>query len=123
MSALKPCLHEEEHGFATLPMTADWPQGLIPLATFAEDEGPSIIATVAQLTQAGLDHQPGWARISLTLATALDGVGLTARIATALADAGISCNMVAAYHHDHCFVPWERREEALSIIDTLESPR
>ncbi|WP_260482295.1 ACT domain-containing protein [Sphingomicrobium flavum] len=123
MSPLEPCLHEEEHGFATLPMSAACPQGLTPVATFAEDEGPSIIATVAELAQAGLVHQPGWARISLTLATALDGVGLTARIATALADAGISCNMVAAYHHDHCFVPWQRREDALSIIEKLELPR
>jgi hypothetical protein len=27
--------------------------------------------------------------------------------------------MVAAFHHDHVFVPWERRDEALIILDNL----
>jgi uncharacterized protein len=27
--------------------------------------------------------------------------------------------MVAAFHHDHVFVPWARREEALAILEGL----
>jgi len=26
---------------------------------------------------------------------------------------------VAGYHHDHLFVPWERRDEALAIFQRL----
>ena len=51
--------------------------------------------------------------------SSLEAVGLTARIATALAEAGISANMVAAFHHDHVFVPWGQKDEALIILENL----
>jgi hypothetical protein len=57
--------------------------------------------------------------LTLTVHSALDGVGLTAAVASALADEGIPCNMVAAFHHDHVFVPEERAEEALAILRAL----
>ena len=56
------------------------------------------------------------ARITLTGHSALDGVGLTAAVASALADAEIPCNMVAAFHHDHAFVPWEMRARAMDHL-------
>jgi hypothetical protein len=43
--------------------------------------------------------------LTLRVHSALDGVGLTAAVASALAEIGIPCNMVAAFHHDHAFVP------------------
>lgn len=61
----------------------------------------------------------GWARVTLQVHSSLAAVGLTARIATVLAEAGISANMVAAFHHDHVFVPWGRRAEALKILENL----
>jgi hypothetical protein len=61
----------------------------------------------------------GWARITLGVLSSLAAVGLTARVAGALADAGIRANMVAAFHHDHVFVPWGRRAEALTILLAL----
>jgi len=48
-------------------------------------------------------------------------VGLTAAVAGALAEAGIACNVVAGFHHDHLFVPWERREDALAILSDLSA--
>jgi uncharacterized protein len=27
--------------------------------------------------------------------------------------------VVAAYHHDHLFVPWDRREQALTVLRRL----
>jgi hypothetical protein len=51
--------------------------------------------------------------------SALDGVGLTAAVASVLAERGIACNVVAGFHHDHLFVPWERREEALEALASL----
>lgn len=87
--------------------------GDLPADVFAiirEDEGLSAIV-------------PGeggdFARITLMLHSALEGVGLTAAVAGALASAGIACNVVAGFHHDHLFVPWQRREEALAVLQRL----
>ena len=46
----------------------------------------------------------------------LEGVGLTAAVSTTLADANISCNVIAATHHDHIFVPEDRCEEAIARL-------
>jgi hypothetical protein len=58
----------------------------------------------------------GWARITLGVHSSLAAVGFTARVADALAAQRISANMVAAFHHDHVFVPWDRRDEALAAL-------
>jgi uncharacterized protein len=44
-------------------------------------------------------------QITLQVFSALEGVGLTAAVAGVPADHGFACNMVAACHHDHAFVP------------------
>ena len=61
----------------------------------------------------------GWARITLQVHSSLAAVGLTARVAESLAARGISANMVAAFHHDHVFVPWARRTDALNALAEL----
>ena len=64
----------------------------------------------------------GWARITLGIHSSLEAVGLTARVSAALTERGISANIVAALHHDHVFVPWERRDEALAVLRGLSEP-
>ena len=61
----------------------------------------------------------GWARITFGVQSSLVAIGLTARVAAALAARGISANMIAAFHHDHVFVPWDRREEAMTALREL----
>ena len=61
----------------------------------------------------------GWARITLGVQSSLAAVGLTARVATILAERGIAANVIAGYHHDHVFVPWDRRDEALQALRAL----
>lgn len=104
-------------GMAPVLDARRWDFGLIagdtPAGAFAlirEDEG---------LTAIIADADGAFARITLMVHSALDGVGLTAAVATALAAAGIACNVVAGFHHDHLFVPWERREEALALLQRL----
>ena len=116
---LKPMLAEEEHGFITIPFGSGWPQGLVPVATFAETEGASVIALSSILQGIGLEYEEGWAKITIGATSALSAVGLTAKIASALAETGISANIVAAYHHDHVFVPWARRDEAMAVLENL----
>ncbi len=94
---------------------------LVPgaFATVAEAEGVTVIAPVAALAAAGVTVQTHWARISLTLHSALSGVGLTAAFARALADQGISANVMAGYYHDHIFVAWPDRDRAMAALQTL----
>ena len=86
----------------------------VALGTFREAEGVSAIVP-AELAQG----EPAFARIVLTVNSDLEGIGLTAAVATALADAGIACNVVAALHHDHLFVPADRADEALAVLQAL----
>jgi hypothetical protein len=53
--------------------------------------------------------------------SSLEGVGLTAAVASALSQADIACNMVAAYHHDHVFVPSNRADMAMEILTALQA--
>jgi len=43
-------------------------------------------------------------------------VGFLAAITTMLAAKDISVNAVSAYFHDHIFVPYERREDAMECL-------
>lgn len=89
------------------------------IATFREVEGLSLVVPHDAAQAAGLEGDP-YARITLQVHSALDGVGLTAAVATALAGAGIPCNMVAAFHHDHVFVPLADANAALVILYRLQ---
>lgn len=79
-------------------------------ATIREDEGTTAIVP---------DPEGDFARITLMVHSALDGVGLTAAVAALLAERGIACNVVAGFHHDHLFVPWARAEEAMQALAAL----
>jgi uncharacterized protein len=58
-------------------------------------------------------------RITLDVHSSLEAVGLTAAMSAALADRGISCNVIAGVYHDHLFVPDDRAEEAMEALRTI----
>lgn len=89
------------------------------LAGFVEDEGFSLILPDTAAKDMGFECDMPMTRITLSVHSALDGVGLTAAVASALAEAHIPCNMVAAYHHDHAFVPVEQAERALEVLSAV----
>lgn len=89
------------------------------IAIFREAEGLSLVLPLATARRMGVGDGPAMRRITLGVQSALDGVGLTAAVATALAGAGIACNVVAACHHDHLFVPADRAAEALARLERL----
>ena len=76
----------------------------------------AIIREIEGLTSIRPDPSGDWALISLGVHSSLDAVGLTAVLSARLGEAGISSNIVAAYYHDHIFVQWDRREEALALL-------
>ena len=112
---MRPVLSDSAYGIA---VWGESPLALKPFATVAEAEGLTVVAGLAEMKAVGMDPNP-WARISLTIRSDLSAVGLTATISGALAAAGISANVIAGYHHDHIFVPWERRYDALAVLREL----
>lgn len=91
------------------------------LATFREAEGLSQILAIDDARAAGFAADMPMARIVLEVHSALDGCGLSSAVSTALAKAGIACNMVAAFHHDHVFVPIGDGRRAMDILQALQA--
>jgi hypothetical protein len=119
LSGMKPQLNHGRYVFTTVAGDRGVPAGVAPVVTVAEDEGLTLVVPQEEADAAGLayDYVAGW--ITLRVHSALDAVGLTAAFATALAEAGLSCNVVAGFHHDHLFVPHERAEEAVALLTAL----
>ncbi len=90
------------------------------IGTFREEEGWSFLLPVEAAVRIGCDVSLPLRQITLQVFSALDGVGLTAAVAGALADAGIACNMVAAFRHDHVFVPAAAAARAMAILESLQ---
>lgn len=118
LHGMRPELNPGRHVFTTL-RAGEPPTGVTPVVTVAEREGLTLVVPEAQAIAAGLpyDFVAGW--ITLRVHSALDAVGLTAAVSLALTDAGISCNVVAGFHHDHLFVPHARADEAVRVLKAL----
>jgi ketosteroid isomerase-like protein len=109
LAGMRPQLQPGEYVFVTGEVAG-------AVATIREAEGPSAVVARADADAAGLDYDFVAAWIALTVHSALDAVGLTAELSARLADAGISCNVVAGARHDHLFVPAHRAEDALAAL-------
>lgn len=121
LQSLQPRLFDAEYGYGYLPQGQGLPSGLRPFATVSETEGLSVVAPLPDLVAAGIASDGGWARISLSVHSDLEAVGLTAAISTGLTKAGISANVIAGYFHDHVFVQWHRRAEAMHVLSHLSA--
>lgn len=123
LAGLAPALHPDEMVFATVPgrLTdyADWD----PLASFREDEGLTLVLPRHRAEAEGLGFDGVFRQITLTVHSSLDAVGLTAAVASRLNDHGIPANVVAAFHHDHVFVPAHRADDALQALEALSAER
>jgi hypothetical protein len=95
------------------------PRGVEPIATVREEEGLTLVLARADADAAGLEYESPQAWITLRVHSSLDAVGMTAAVSAALTQAGISCNVVAAVHHDHIFVPAQRGEQARAVLASL----
>jgi uncharacterized protein len=119
---MAPVLDDGEYVFCSTPdeqaakLCAQQALGL-----FRESEGVTLILERSAARSFGFDLGLPMRRIVLQVNSALDGVGLTAAVAGALATEGIPCNVVAAFHHDHVFVPSGMAERALAILRDLQT--
>ncbi|MFA9269973.1 MAG: ACT domain-containing protein [Baekduiaceae bacterium] len=94
-------------------------RGIVPDATIQEDEGLTVVLPRERADALGLPYDFVAAWITLRVHSALEAVGLTAAFSTALAEADLSCNVLAGFHHDHLLVPYERRDEAMDVLRAL----
>jgi uncharacterized protein len=117
LASMDPVINDGEYVFAAVDGVV--PHGVEPVVTVAEAEGLTIVAPRAQADGAGLAYDYVAAWITLRIHSALDAVGLTAAVATTLADDGLSCNVVAGYYHDHLFVPHADAARAVTVLAEL----
>jgi hypothetical protein len=97
--------------------------GMPAEAMIREDEGSTVVMKRSDADAEGLTYDFVAAWITLTVHSDLAAVGLTAAFSTALAHAGISCNVLAGFHHDHLLVPSDRRDDALAALEALAEAR
>ncbi|MCJ8168144.1 ACT domain-containing protein [Atopomonas sediminilitoris] len=90
------------------------------VAYIREGEGASVVLPEAEAVHLGLPVMLRAAWITLTVHSDLQAVGLTAAFATALGNAGVSCNVVAGSYHDHIFVPHEQAATAMAVLQALQ---
>jgi len=119
LASMEPVLRPGEFVFAMV----DGVDGIEPEATVREAEGLSAVLPRERADALGLDYDYVAAWITLRVHSALEAVGLTAAFSRALADAGLSCNVIAGVHHDHLLVPADRAEDALRVLRDLASGR
>lgn len=83
------------------------------------DEGATTAYVVDADSPLGREASFRAAWLTLTVHSALEAVGLTAAVSTALAAADIPANMLAGFYHDHILVPEERADEAIAVVRSL----
>ena len=117
LASLSATAREERYVYVTV--SHDDAEAIGAAASIVEDEGTTLVIPHAEADALGLgyDYVAGW--ITLEVYSALSAVGLTAVVSSALADAGISCNILAGYHHDHLLVPEDDLDAALEVLAGL----
>lgn len=118
LRSMSPQLNDGDYVFCTLA-DSRIPEGCDVIGSFREQEGLTLIVERQQAERAGLAFEYVAAWITLNVHSALEAVGLTAAFATALGQAGISCNVIAGYYHDHLFVGRADAERAMTVLRQL----
>ena len=118
LKTMHPLLNQGEYVFCVLEKDQSFNVSNI-LFFFKEAEGNTVVMKREQADAAGYSYTGTFAWISLTVHSSLEAAGLTAAFSTALAHHQISCNVVAAYYHDHIFVPLKDTDNAMMVLKAL----
>ncbi len=109
---------ERRHGEVVVVAVPD-ASGLPALATVTEEDAVTVVLRREDADRLGLDYDWVAAWITLTVHSSWEAVGMTAAVAAALTEAGIACNVLAGYLHDHLLVPVEQADEAMRVLQDL----
>ncbi|MBB4371656.1 hypothetical protein GGD63_004454 [Bradyrhizobium sp. cir1] len=113
---MKPEMLDGIFVFCSLAPGASIPATISPILTFREREGTTLVVLHEEAERTGLRYAFPSRLITLAVHSALDAVGFLAAITARLAETGISVNAVSAFHHDHLFVPADRADEAMAVL-------
>lgn len=118
---MEPVLNSGEYVFCTVETLSQIPDLEKILFFFKETEAVTVVLdrTVADEWHLKYTYISSW--ITLTIHSSLEAVGLTAAFANALKKENISCNVVAAYFHDHIFIAKDDAEKAMNALYALKS--
>lgn len=112
IKTMQPQLSDGKWVFRTSESGFDVTALQTAILMFREPEGVTIISPATQVDVA----LPTWAMITLSIHSDLEAVGFLAAITTSLAIMDIPVNAVSAYYHDHIFVPYGRRDDAVECL-------
>ncbi|MDI5888720.1 MULTISPECIES: ACT domain-containing protein [Flavobacterium] len=87
------------------------------IMTFKEQEGTTIVIKKEFADSLKLEYSFIASWVTLTVHSSLEAVGLTAAFSNALSQEGISCNVVAAFYHDHIFVDKKDTDKTMEILN------
>lgn len=119
LSSMEISCDEIKYGFACLAQEIDINLKKIT-GIFQEKEGLTAIAPIEYLEEIGVKSYEGpYAKLTVEVHTSLELVGLTAELATKLAEQGVSANVVAGFYHDHVFVQFDMKEKAVKALMEL----
>ena len=114
---MEPELRDGEYVFCSVKDTkyGDHAEAM-PFASITEKEGLTLVLLQESAERSGLIYEGVFRCITLNVHSSLQAVGLTAAVSSALAEHGISANMIAGYFHDHIFVQSAFAQPALGIL-------
>jgi hypothetical protein len=118
IKSMRPSLNDGEYVFISMTDAGDIPMKSV-VCMFRETEGVTLILEKQEAERLALQYTSSFAWITLTVHSSLEATGLTAAFSTALARANIGCNVVAAYYHDHIFVPFADANRAIDVLREL----
>lgn len=122
LANLDPKLTDKDYVFYFSPSsTFAYFMEFKPICFFQEDEGVTLILEKEIADKNELTYEGVFKKITLQVHSSLEAVGLTAAVSDALAKNDISANVMAAYYHDHIFVPSAKADHAIKVLKRLSS--
>jgi hypothetical protein len=118
IKGMKPELNNGEYVYCIVDSKTQ-AVALDPLCYFLEREGVTAILPREKADELNISYESICAWITLTVHSSLDAIGLTAAVSKSLTEANISCNVVAAFYHDHIFVPVKDAARAMQVLQNL----
>jgi hypothetical protein len=116
LEQLNPRLEEGEYIFCSVPV--EQAEQLVDRAAgwFNEQEGVTLILKRSRADAQNLGYGSIFRKITLTVHSSLTAVGLLAEVTGALAQAGLSVNVISGFFHDHLFIEKDAADQALSVL-------
>jgi hypothetical protein len=113
IQTMKPRLNEGIFVYVFCNQPQDFKTAIF---TFCEREGMTYVISEEEANSLRINYTSTWAWITLDVHSDLNAVGFTAFFSKVLCEVGVSCNIIAAYHHDQIFVPFEKRHIAMDAL-------